>query len=236
MSLSKIDISSNLGHRVTSDLHLELYSDGVPSSVLDFGTPQQPFRKFPKVKRISVQSCPGSDLEQIPESTNRNVENIPEEKDSACQKEFVSCKDPSSSSSKKHESSTVAERTARNAKTHYYTPAVEDDEMPQTPGPSTITKGILATAGFIWLPICSSGRSRTDSMTPDDPYCQALQCSRHHMRRDALAHPLFIHRMPQETRERIQEDVRVRKSSFTRKVSQYFKGVVNMEDYEVDLI
>jgi hypothetical protein len=55
-----------------------------------------------------------------------------------------------------------------------------------------------------------------------------------HYRRNALADP-FMMAMKQETRERIQKEVAVRKTSVIRRVSQYFKAIVS-DDYEVDLI
>ena len=41
--------------------------------------------------------------------------------------------------------------------------------------------------------------------------------------------------LPQKTRERLEKDIAERKTSLTRKVSQYFKALY-VKDYEVDLV
>ena len=97
---------------------------------------------------------------------------------------------------------------------------------------STITRGLLSTSGFVWVPLCRpSVTSRNSSVGIPD---EVLACSRLYMRRNALADPMQM-ALPQDTRERIQKEVEDRKSSFTRKVSQYFRAMYT-DDYEVDLI
>ena len=63
---------------------------------------------------------------------------------------------------------------------------------------------------------------------------QAHQCPRVSTRRNALNDP-FKMTMPQETRERIQRETQERKTSVKKRVSKYFKSLVEDEP-EVDLI
>ena len=63
---------------------------------------------------------------------------------------------------------------------------------------------------------------------------EALKCPRNVNRRDALNDPEKMP-MPQETRERIEKEVAVRKSSITRKVSRVIRNIVE-DDTEVDLV
>jgi hypothetical protein len=69
----------------------------------------------------------------------------------------------------------------------------------------------------------------------DPGFKEALATPRYTLRRDALAHPLAAPRMPQETRERIQEEANVRKARLSRKVSQFFKMKISTGSVEVDL-
>lgn len=109
----------------------------------------------------------------------------------------------------------------------------KEQEIVQKEGKSTITRGLLATSGFIWIPVCAPERNSSVSLT-DEYFHEAQRCSRMYIRRNALADP---HRMlfPQATRERLEKEVASRKSSFTRKISQYFRAMYS-DDYEVDLI
>ena len=97
---------------------------------------------------------------------------------------------------------------------------------------STVTRGLLSTSGFVWVPLCQpSLGARTSSVDIPD---EVQSCTRLHTRRNALADPMQM-ALPQDTRERIEKEVAERKSSFTRKVSQYFRAMYS-DDYEVDLI
>ena len=93
----------------------------------------------------------------------------------------------------------------------------------------------LHPPGF-WNSLCDPHWNKSDSGKVDAGFLEAQSYERFHLRRNALAHPLSAPRIPQETRERIQEDVNIRKGSLTRKISQYFKAKVNADSYEVDLI
>ena len=98
-------------------------------------------------------------------------------------------------------------------------------------GKSTITKGILSTSGFIWTPSISPRHKAT--IVDDKWFAVALGCERMYSRRNALADPETM-AMPQLTREKIEADIADRKSSVTRKVSRYLKGIYD-KDMEEDL-
>ncbi len=91
----------------------------------------------------------------------------------------------------------------------------------------------LTSSGVLFMPLCSHGprRRRVDC---DPGFAQARLCKRYGERRNALADPWSM-TMPQDTRERIQEEVALRKKSFTRKVSQCLLGIFT-DNYEVDLV
>ena len=68
----------------------------------------------------------------------------------------------------------------------------------------------------------NSNRHGKYSLVYDDNYVmEAMQCCRYRMRRNALCDPFRLP-MPQKTRERLEKDNEKRKSSVTRKVSQFF--------------
>ena len=97
---------------------------------------------------------------------------------------------------------------------------------------STVTRGLLSTSAFAWVPLCQpSLGARTSSMDIPD---EMQSCTRLYTRRNALADPMQM-ALPQDTRERIEKEVAERKSSFTRQVSQYFRAMYS-DHYEVDLI
>lgn len=118
------------------------------------------------------------------------------------------------------------------------------DNRPQSEGPSTITMGLLTTSGFVWAPETAptvSRKRRTKVFNTDNDFTpvdaripEVLQCSRLYIRRNALADPEQMV-MPQELRERIEIEVNERKTSVSRKISQYFKAMYS-SDAEVDLI
>lgn len=87
------------------------------------------------------------------------------------------------------------------------------------------TDGVGCT---VWKPL-----KRAPDSSQVNPLSSARRCTRVKERRNALADPEKM-TMPQETRERLEEDVATRKTSLTRKMSQYFKSVYS-SDYEVDL-
>ncbi len=91
----------------------------------------------------------------------------------------------------------------------------------------------LTSSGVLFVPSCSSGPGRR-RQNYDPGYAQARLCKRHYERRNALADPWSM-TMPQDTRERIQEEVASRKKSVTRKVSRCLLGIFT-DDYEVDLV
>src|SRR5262249_20121589 len=101
-------------------------------------------------------------------------------------------------------------------------------------GKSTIAMGILLTSGLIWAPPCAPYRARTDSEVHDGPLLLAMQCPRWHVRRNALCDHMRL-LLPQATRESLQKEFADRKSSVTRKVSQYLMSMSSCVDYEVDL-
>jgi len=101
-------------------------------------------------------------------------------------------------------------------------------------GPSTIARGILLTSSFIWFPACMPHQSRSNSEVVDAYLSSAMECPRWHIRRNALCDHMRL-LLPQKTRERLEKDIAERKTSLTRKVSQYFKSKY-ANDYEVDLV
>ena len=67
----------------------------------------------------------------------------------------------------------------------------------------------------------NSARHGKYSLVYDDIYVmEAMQCCRYRMRRNALCDPFRLP-MPQKTREKLEKDNEKRKSSVTRKVSQF---------------
>lgn len=112
---------------------------------------------------------------------------------------------------------------------------LQQSEKPHEAGKATVTRCILSTSRFIWLPICQPSRGCRHSEVMDEALVAAAECVRWHLRRNALCDHMVMP-MPQETRERIERDVAERKTSVTRKVSQYLKAAFNSSNYEVDLI
>lgn len=112
---------------------------------------------------------------------------------------------------------------------------LHQSEKPHEDGKATVTRCILATSRFIWLPICQPNRGCRHSEVMDEALVTAAECVRWHLRRNALCDHMALP-MTQETRERIERDVAERKTSVTRKVSQYLKAAFNSSNYDVDLI
>ena len=107
--------------------------------------------------------------------------------------------------------------------------ADEQDDEAMHRSRSTVTRGLLSTSGFVWVPLCRPSEHQSVCI-PNE----VQSCPRFMMRRNALCDPMQM-TLPQDTRERIQKEVEDRKTSFTRKVSQYFKAIYST-DYEVDLV
>lgn len=112
---------------------------------------------------------------------------------------------------------------------------LHQNEKPHEDGKATVTRCILATSRFIWLPICTPNRGCRHSEVMDEALVAAAECVRWHLRRNALCDHMALP-MTQETRERLERDVAERKTSVTRKVSQYLKAAFNSSNYDVDLI
>lgn len=110
----------------------------------------------------------------------------------------------------------------------------ERANVEQKDGPSTIALGILSTSSFIWLPACQPHQSRSNSEVVDAYLVEAMKCPRWHIRRNALCDHMRL-LLPQKTRERLEKDIQERKTSLTRRVSQYIKSLYT-DDYEVDLV
>jgi Arc/MetJ family transcription regulator len=113
-------------------------------------------------------------------------------------------------------------------------PLESDSSGVSEDGKSTIAMGILMTSGFVWMPMCQPHRARTDSDIADTLITAAANCPRWHVRRNALCDHMKI-LLPQATRESVEKEFAERKTSMTRKVSQYFKAMY-CTDYDVDLI
>ena len=82
--------------------------------------------------------------------------------------------------------------------------------------------------------MCQPHRARADSDIADALLSAAAGCPRWHARRNALCDHMKV-LLPQATRESIEKDVAERKTSMSRKVSQYFKAMY-CTSYEIDLI
>lgn len=116
----------------------------------------------------------------------------------------------------------------------------EPEEKKRTAGKSTLTRCILTTSSFIWLPApCQpTGRRVTSSPAADDDDDRAMTssavvCARWQTRRNAVCDHMAV-LLPQATREMIERQVAERKTSLTRRVLQRFRSYYS-SNYEVDL-
>lgn len=130
---------------------------------------------------------------------------------------------------------TVELAAAQSAKPRGLSLHQSDKSSSHENGKATVTRCILVTSRFIWLPICQPNRGCRHSDVMDEALVAAAECVRWHLRRNALCDHMAMP-MTQETRERIERDVADRKTSVTRKVSQYLKAAFNSSNYDVDLI
>lgn len=115
-----------------------------------------------------------------------------------------------------------------------------EEEKKRTAGKSTLTRCILTTSSFIWLPApCQpTGRRVTSSPAADDDddrrmTSSAVVCARWQTRRNAVCDHMAV-LLPQATREMIEKQVAERKTSLTRRVLQRFRSFYT-SNYEVDL-
>lgn len=95
----------------------------------------------------------------------------------------------------------------------------------------TVLGRLLCSPRLSWL----SSECTTVSLTPADSLAQeALACSRHPNRRNALADPLTLP-LPQQRKEQLINEAMGRKNSITRRISQFFLRS-NSSEHEIDLI
>lgn len=96
---------------------------------------------------------------------------------------------------------------------------------------ATVVRGLLSTAGFIWLPpMCLP----VSTLPADNLKDCALACGRHSNRRNALADPLTLP-LTQQRKEELINEAQDRQKSISRRISQFFLRS-SPSECEIDLI